>query len=45
MNRMTTVEPPPRAAAPAIIQFSIITKADEDFNGADLVEAFEDGRA
>jgi cell division protein ZipA len=34
-------EPPPRAAAPAIIQFSIITKADEDFNGADLVEAFE----
>lgn len=32
---------PPRAAAPAIIQFSIITKADEDFNGADLVEAFE----
>ncbi|MBL6987745.1 MAG: cell division protein ZipA C-terminal FtsZ-binding domain-containing protein [Methylobacter sp.] len=35
------VEPPPRTAAPAIIQFSIITKADEDFNGADLVEAFE----
>ncbi|MDP1773169.1 MAG: cell division protein ZipA C-terminal FtsZ-binding domain-containing protein [Methylobacter sp.] len=34
-------EPPPRAAAPAIIQFSIITKADEDFNGADLVEAFD----
>lgn len=34
-------EPPPRAAAPAIIQFSIITKADEDFNGADLAEAFE----
>ncbi len=34
-------EPPPRPAAPAIIQFSIITKADEDFNGADLVEAFE----
>ncbi len=34
-------EPPPRAAAPAIIQFSIITKADEDFNGADLVEAFK----
>lgn len=35
------VEPPPRAAVPAIIQFSIITKGDEDFNGADLVEAFE----
>jgi cell division protein ZipA len=35
------IEPPPRAAAPEIIQFSIITKADEDFNGADLVEAFE----
>ncbi|MGZ4981743.1 MAG: cell division protein ZipA C-terminal FtsZ-binding domain-containing protein [Methylobacter sp.] len=35
------IEPPPRATAPAIIQFSIITKADEDFNGADLVEAFE----
>ncbi|MGR9014608.1 MAG: cell division protein ZipA C-terminal FtsZ-binding domain-containing protein, partial [Gammaproteobacteria bacterium] len=35
------VEPPQRTAAPAIIQFSIITKADEDFNGADLVEAFE----
>ncbi len=35
------LEPPPRPAAPAIIQFSIITKADEDFNGADLVEAFE----
>jgi cell division protein ZipA len=34
-------EPPARAPAPAIIQFSIITKADEDFNGADLVEAFE----
>ena len=35
------VEPPPRTAVPAIIQFSIITKGDEDFNGADLVEAFE----
>ena len=34
-------EPQPRTAAPAIIQFSIITKAEEDFNGADLVEAFE----
>ncbi|TAK65101.1 cell division protein ZipA C-terminal FtsZ-binding domain-containing protein [Methylobacter sp.] len=35
------VDPPPRAAAPAIIQFSIITRTDDDFNGADLVEAFE----
>jgi cell division protein ZipA len=35
------MEPPARAAAPAIIQFSIITKADQDFNGADLVEAFK----
>jgi cell division protein ZipA len=35
------LEPPPRAAAPAIIQFSIITKADQDFNGADLVKAFK----
>ncbi|MFA6051475.1 MAG: cell division protein ZipA C-terminal FtsZ-binding domain-containing protein [Methylobacter sp.] len=35
-------EPEPRFATPAIIQFSIITKADEDFNGADLVEALED---
>ncbi|MDO9163092.1 MAG: cell division protein ZipA C-terminal FtsZ-binding domain-containing protein [Methylococcaceae bacterium] len=30
----------PRLITPAIIQFSIITKADEDFNGADLVNAF-----
>lgn len=30
----------PRPITPAIIQFSIITKADEDFNGADLVNAF-----
>lgn len=29
-----------RLITPAIIQFSIITKADEDFNGADLVNAF-----
>lgn len=35
------VEPPPRVAVPAIIQFSIITKGDEDFNGVDLVEAFD----
>ncbi|MEY3808558.1 MAG: hypothetical protein RI893_1534 [Pseudomonadota bacterium] len=35
------LEPQPRPAAPAIIQFSIITKAEEDFNGVDLVEAFK----
>ncbi|MDI1293486.1 MAG: cell division protein ZipA C-terminal FtsZ-binding domain-containing protein [Methylobacter sp.] len=40
-ERNKPVEPPSRAAAPAIIQFSIITKADEDFNGDDLIEAFE----
>ncbi len=40
-DRDDDMDPPPRAAAPAIIQFSIITKADEDFNGADLVEAFK----
>ncbi|MDD5461233.1 MAG: cell division protein ZipA C-terminal FtsZ-binding domain-containing protein [Methylococcales bacterium] len=34
------VEPPPRAAAPNIIQFSLIAKAEEGFNGADLVNAF-----
>ena len=33
-------EPPPRAAVPAIIQFSLIAKADEGFNGIDLVNAF-----
>jgi len=35
------VVPAPRTAVPAIIQFSIITKGDEDFNGVDLVEAFD----
>lgn len=40
-ERNNPVEPLTRAAAPAIIQFSIITKADEDFNGVDLIEAFE----
>ena len=34
------LEPPPRAAVPAIIQFSLIAKADEGFNGIDLVNAF-----
>ncbi|MFZ2313396.1 MAG: cell division protein ZipA C-terminal FtsZ-binding domain-containing protein, partial [Methylobacter sp.] len=35
-------EPEPRFVTPAVIQFSIITKADGYFNGADLVEALED---
>lgn len=35
------VEPPPRFVAPAIIQFSIVAKADEGFNGTYLVNAFE----
>ena len=34
------VEPPPREAVPAIIQFSLIAKAEEGFNGIDLVNAF-----
>jgi cell division protein ZipA len=34
------IEPPQRVAAPAIIQFSLISKADEGFNGIDLVNAF-----
>ena len=34
------LEPPPREAVPAIIQFSLIAKADEGFNGIDLVNAF-----
>ncbi|MDD5580564.1 MAG: cell division protein ZipA C-terminal FtsZ-binding domain-containing protein [Methylobacter sp.] len=35
------VEPSPRFVAPAIIQFSIVAKADEGFKGTDLVNAFE----
>ncbi|MDD5410130.1 MAG: cell division protein ZipA C-terminal FtsZ-binding domain-containing protein [Methylobacter sp.] len=35
-------EPEPRFVAPAVIQFSIISKVNEDFNGVDLVEALED---
>lgn len=35
------IEPPPRVAIPAIIQFSLVAKTDEGFNGADLVNAFE----
>jgi len=34
-------EPQPRLVTPPIIQFSIITKADEDFNGRNLVDAFK----
>ena len=34
------LEPPPRVAVPAIIQFSLVAKADEGFNGIDLVNAF-----
>lgn len=36
-------EPPKRpAVAPAIIQFSVITKGNEDFNGADIFDALEE---
>ena len=34
------IEPAPRVSAPAIIQFSLIAKADEGFNGIDMVNAF-----
>jgi len=34
------IEPPPRAAVPAIIQFRLIAKSEEGFNGIDLVNAF-----
>ena len=34
------IEPPQRAAVPAIIQFSLIAKADEGFNGVDITNAF-----
>lgn len=35
------IEPPPRFATPKIIQVSLVAKADEGFNGADLLSAFE----
>ncbi|MCL7422289.1 MAG: cell division protein ZipA C-terminal FtsZ-binding domain-containing protein [Methylobacter sp.] len=35
------VEPPPRFVAPEIIQFSLMAKNEEGFNGVDLVRAFE----
>jgi cell division protein ZipA len=34
-------EPPPRFVAPQIIQFSVVAKAEEGFNGLDLVNAFQ----
>ena len=34
------IEPPPRVAVPAIIQFSLIAKSDEGFNGIDLINVF-----
>ena len=34
------IEPPQREAVPAIIQFSLLAKADEGFNGIDLINAF-----
>jgi len=34
------MEPPQRVEVPAIIQFSLIARADEGFNGIDLVNAF-----
>jgi cell division protein ZipA len=34
------LEPPPRVAAPDIIQFSLVAKTDEGFNGTDLINAF-----
>jgi cell division protein ZipA len=33
-------EPTTRVSAPAIIQFSLIAKADEGFNGIDIINAF-----
>lgn len=34
------IEPQPRIAAPDIIQFSLIAKTDDGFNGIDLINAF-----
>ncbi len=34
-------KPPARSELPALIQFSIVARADEGFNGEDLYEAFE----
>ena len=34
------IEPPQRVAVPAIIQFSLIAKEEEGFNGIDLINAF-----
>ena len=35
------IEPAPRISAPAIIQFSLLAKSDDGFNGIDLINAFE----
>ena len=34
------IEPPQRVAAPDIIQFSLVAKSDDGFNGTDLINAF-----
>ena len=34
------LEPPPRVPVPSIIQFSLVAKTDEGFNGIDLINAF-----
>lgn len=34
------IEPPQREPVPAIIQFSLLAKAEEGFNGIDLINAF-----
>ena len=34
-------EPPPRFSVPDIIQFSVVAKAEEGFNGVDLASAFQ----
>ncbi|MEI6334032.1 MAG: cell division protein ZipA C-terminal FtsZ-binding domain-containing protein [Methylococcaceae bacterium] len=34
------LEPPPRVPVPSIIQFSLVAKTEEGFNGIDLINAF-----
>lgn len=41
VNEEDDAEPSPRFVAPQIIQFSIVARADEGFNGVDLVNAFQ----
>ncbi|MGR9086707.1 MAG: cell division protein ZipA C-terminal FtsZ-binding domain-containing protein, partial [Gammaproteobacteria bacterium] len=38
---MDEEEPPPRFVAPEIIQFSVVARAEEGFNGNDLASAFQ----